>query len=87
MPSPPLQPIRRADSLPLRRARTLVILILRREQIAEYMRVGRRPVAMLEALRSARSEQLRNLASQDPVESSSLTRSAEWLYLPARVRP
>src|SRR6266446_8686769 len=33
MPSPPLQPIRRADSLPLRRARTLVILILRREQI------------------------------------------------------
>jgi len=28
----PLQPIRRADSLPLRRARTLVILILGREQ-------------------------------------------------------
>jgi hypothetical protein len=41
---------------------------------------------MLEALRSARSEQLRNLASQDPVESSSLARSAEWLYLSARVQ-
>jgi hypothetical protein len=42
--------------------------------------------AMLEALRSARSEQLRNLARQDPVESSSLARSAEWLYLSARVQ-
>ena len=56
-------------------------------QIAIYLRVGRRPAAMLEALRSARSEQLRNLAGQDPAESSSLTRCAEWLYLPARVRP
>jgi len=56
-------------------------------QIAIYLRVGRRPAAMLEALRSARSGQLRNLAAQDPVESSSLTRSADWLYLPARVRP
>jgi len=55
-------------------------------RIAAYMRVGRRPAAMLEALISARPEQLRNLAAQDPVESSSLARSAEWLYLPARVR-
>ena len=54
---------------------------------AEYMWVGRRPVAMLEALRSARSEQLRNLATQDPVESRSLTHPAEWLYLSARVQP
>jgi hypothetical protein len=42
---------------------------------------------MLEVLKSARSEQLSNLASQDPVESSSLAHCAEWLYLSARVQP
>jgi hypothetical protein len=53
---------------------------------ADYMWVGRRLVPTLEALRSARSEQFRNLASQDAVESSSLAHSAEWLYLSARVQ-